>query len=89
MYTAFAELGEKAKDAELLIIGGGDDAYEAFLKKKVERLKLKNVVFAGFLNGEEKDKALASCSVLAMPSEFENLGNVILEGLQSEAENKI
>lgn len=78
---AFAELGEKAKDAELLIIGGGDDAYEAFLKKKVERLKLKNVVFAGFLNGEEKDKALASCSVLAMPSEFENLGNVILEGL--------
>lgn len=78
---AFAELGEKAKDAELLIIGGGDDAYEAFLKKKVERLKLKNVVFAGFLNGEEKDKALASCSVLAMPSEFENLGTVILEGL--------
>ena len=78
---AFAELGEKAKDAELLIIGGGDDAYEAYLKKEVERLKLKNVVFAGFLNGEEKDKALASCSVLAMPSEFENLGNVILEGL--------
>lgn len=78
---AFAELGEKAKDAELLIIGGGDDAYEDYLKKEVERLKLKNVVFAGFLNGEEKDKALASCSVLAMPSEFENLGNVILEGL--------
>ena len=25
--------------------------------------------------------AIASCSVLAMPSEFENLGNVILEGL--------
>lgn len=78
---AFAELGEKAKNAELLIIGGGDEAYESFLKKEVERLKLKNVVFAGFLNGEEKDKALASCSVLAMPSEFENLGNVILEGL--------
>ena len=33
------------------------------------------------LHLEEKDKALASCSVLAMPSEFENLGNVILEGL--------
>lgn len=78
---AFADLGEKAKDAELLIIGGGDEAYEAFLKQEVERLHLHNVVFAGFLNGEEKDKALASCSVLAMPSEFENLGNVILEGL--------
>lgn len=78
---AFAALGEKAKDAELLIIGGGDVAYETFLKKEVERLHLDNVRFAGFLNGEEKDIALASCSVLAMPSEFENLGNVVLEGL--------
>lgn len=81
LIRAFADLGEKAKDAELLIIGGGDNVYESFLKHEVERLKLSNVVFAGFLNGEEKDKALASCSVLAMPSEFENLGNVILEGL--------
>lgn len=78
---AFAELGEDAKNAELLIIGGGDNQYESFLKAEVKRLGLNNVVFAGFLNGEEKDKALASCSVLAMPSEFENLGNVILEGL--------
>ncbi|MGN1375572.1 MAG: glycosyltransferase [Prevotella sp.] len=78
---AFAELGNAAKDAELLIIGGGDAQYENFLKKEVKRLSLNNVVFTGFLNGEEKDKALASCSVLAMPSEFENLGNVILEGL--------
>lgn len=81
LIRAFAALGEKAKAAELLIIGGGDEAYESFLKQEVERLHLRNVVFVGFLNGEEKDKALASCSVLAMPSEFENLGNVILEGL--------
>lgn len=78
---AFAELGEDAQYAELLIIGGGDEAYEHFLKDEVERLGLKNVRFVGFLSGEEKDKAIASCSVLAMPSEFENLGNVILEGL--------
>ena len=78
---AFAELGEEAQHAELLIIGGGDEAYERFLKDEVERLGLKNVRFVGFLSGEEKDRAIASCSVLAMPSEFENLGNVILEGL--------
>lgn len=78
---AFAELADKAKNAELLIIGGGDAAYETFLKQEVERLRLRNVTFTGFLNGEEKDKALASCSILAMPSEFENLGNVVLEGL--------
>ena len=78
---AFVELGEEAQHAELLIIGGGDETYEHFLKTEVERLGLKNVRFVGFLSGEEKDKAIASCSVLAMPSEFENLGNVILEGL--------
>ena len=78
---AFAELGEEVQHAELLIIGGGDEAYEHFLKDEVERLGLKNVRFVGFLSGEEKDRAIASCSVLAMPSEFENLGNVILEGL--------
>lgn len=81
---AFAELGEKAKDAELLIIGGGDAEYEQFLKDEVERLNLKNVRFTGFLSGEEKDKAIASCSVIANPSDFENLGMVILEGLVRE-----
>lgn len=81
LIRAFAQLGEKASGAELLIIGGGDRDYEQYLKDEVKRLSLNNVRFAGFLNGNEKDEALASCSVLAMPSEFENLGNVILEGL--------
>ena len=81
LITAFHELGNEAKDAELLIIGGGDIDYEQELKKLVAEYHLNNVRFTGFLNGEDKDKALASCSVLAMPSEFENLGNVVLEGL--------
>ena len=78
---AFAELGGKAKEAELLIIGGGDAGYEAFLKAEVVRLALRNVRFTGFLSGKEKDEAMASLSVLAMPSEFENQGNAVLEGL--------
>ena len=78
---AFAELGKEAENAELLIIGGGDEEYEKFLRSETARLSLKNVRFAGFLSGDKKDAAIASCSVLAMPSEFENLGNVILEGL--------
>jgi glycosyltransferase involved in cell wall biosynthesis len=78
---AFAAMGEQAREAELLIIGGGDADYEAFLRQEVARLGLRNVRFAGFLSGADKDRALASCSVLAMPSEFENLGNVVLEGL--------
>lgn len=81
LIRAFAMLGNIVQNAELLIIGGGDEKYEQFLKSEVSRLGLKNVHFTGFLSGEEKEKALSLCSVLAMPSEFENLGNVILEGL--------
>lgn len=80
IYT-FSTLSSETEKAELLIIGGGDEQYERFLKSEVQRLNLKNVRFTGFLSGNEKDKAIASVSVLAMPSEFENLGNVILEGL--------
>lgn len=79
---AWSELGDKVKDnAELLIIGGGDEEYMAFLKKEVARLNLSNVRFTGFISGQEKENALSSLSVLAMPSEFENFGNVIVEGL--------
>ncbi len=51
------------------------------MKEEAQRLNLTNVRFLGFLSGEEKDKALASASVVAMPSEFENFGNVVPEGL--------
>lgn len=78
---AWAVLGTKAKDGELLIIGGGDEQYMSFLKSEVARLNLSNVRFTGFISGKEKEDALASLSVLAMPSEFENFGNVIVEGL--------
>lgn len=78
---AWSELGDKVKDAELLIIGGGDDEYMSFLKGEVARLHLDNVRFTCFISGQEKEEALASLSVLAMPSEFENFGNVIVEGL--------
>lgn len=78
---AFHELKNNISNAELIIIGGGDIHYEKFLKNEVKRLGLNNVKFLGFLSGDKKDEAISSLSVLAMPSEFENLGNVILEGL--------
>lgn len=78
---AWKTLGNQTSNAELLIIGGGDNVYEDFLKKETEKLELQNVRFTGFLSGKDKEEAIASLSVLAMPSEFENFGNVILEGL--------
>ena len=78
---AFAALRDMASKAELWIIGGGDANYEQFLKAEAKRLELDNVRFTGFQSGAAKDAALASLSVLAMPSEFENFGMVIAEGL--------
>lgn len=81
LIRAFAELGDVAQNAELLIIGNCGDEYEQQLHKEAEQLGVKNIRFAGFLSGIEKDDAIASMSVLVNPSDFENLGNVILEGL--------
>ncbi len=78
---AFGNSSAWPVDAELYIVGGGDEAYERFLKLETRRLGLTNVVFTGFLTGERKEEILQQSHVLVMPSEFENFGNVILEGL--------
>ena len=78
---AFDALRDKLSDSELVIIGGDVPEYEEFLTKEVGRLKLKNVRFAGFLKGKEKDEAICSLSYLMVPSDFENFGNIVTEAL--------
>lgn len=69
-------------DTELLIIGGGDEKYEDFLRKEISRLNLNNQVhFTGFLSGKEKEDAIDSLSLLVVPSDFENFGNIVTEAL--------
>ncbi|NDW09011.1 glycosyltransferase [Dysgonomonas sp. 520] len=75
------KLRDSIADAELVIIGGGDDAYLDFLKSEVKRLGLNNVVFTGFLSGEAKNKAINSLSYLAVPSDFESFGMIVPEAL--------
>lgn len=78
---AFDALRNVLNDVELLIIGADDGEYEHFLQDEVKRLGLKNVRFAGFLTGQEKDDAICSLSYLAVPSDFENFGNIVTEAL--------
>lgn len=82
LIEAVSTLIKKYNNIELVIIGSGDDVYENELKSLAKNLNVyDNVKFCGFLTGEEKEKTLNSLSLLVMPSEFENFGNVILEGL--------
>ena len=69
-------------NAHLIIIGGNDEVYEQFLRNEASRLGLcDRVEFAGFLVGEAKADAIRSLSVLAVPSDFENFGNIVTEAL--------
>lgn len=81
LINAFAENRELFEKCELKIIGADVESYEQFLKAEVKRLELKNVTFTGFLTGDKKDKAIRSLSCLALPSDFENFGNVVIEAL--------
>ena len=67
--------------SQLQIIGSGDVGYEEFLRQECRRLDLRNVGFSGFLHGEEKRSELRRLSVLVVPSDYENFGNVVVEAL--------
>lgn len=76
-------VSDKLRDLnfELVIIGDGDFMYMQYLKEEVDRLKLKNIVFTGFLSGEDKERALGLLTYLIVPSDFENFGNIVTESL--------
>lgn len=77
---ALLSLEEQAK-CELVIMGNGDPAYEAFLHERAAQLQVLNVRFIGFVEGIEKEKQLASLHVLFVPSDFENFGMIVAEAL--------
>jgi glycosyltransferase involved in cell wall biosynthesis len=78
---AWHQLRNDVNHGELVIIGDGDKQYLDFLKQESKRLQLNNVVFTGFLSGNEKEKTLNSLSFLVVPSDFENFGNIVTEAL--------
>lgn len=67
--------------SELVIVGDGDKAFVDDLKKILFDLKISNVLFTGFLQGEEKRQMLSSLKYLILPSKSENFGMVVPEAL--------
>lgn len=82
LIDAFANLTEEERNqCELVIIGSGEHDYEMSLQSKVSQLKIQNIRFLGFVEGEEKLKQLARLSALFVPSDYENFGMIISETL--------
>lgn len=79
--AAWAKLGDKTREAELVVIGGGDDVYMAELKLYVAEHHLKNVSFTGFLTGNELKAEVHKLDVHLLVSNSENFGMVVPEAL--------
>jgi glycosyltransferase involved in cell wall biosynthesis len=77
-------LARKGLAFRLVVAGGGDDVYRDELARRQEAAGLGGKVdWLGMVDGEDKWRALADASVLALPSHMESFGNVVLEALAS------
>jgi glycosyltransferase involved in cell wall biosynthesis len=65
-------------DARLIVAGRDDEGYAATLPRS------DRVTFIGEVGGAEKERLLATATMLVLPSLSENFGNVVLEALAHE-----
>ena len=84
LLKAWKLLGEKTRNAELLLIGGGAESYEKELHQMAALCPNRNIRFCGFVDGKEKYHLLASLTALCVPSLQENFGMTVLESLAME-----
>lgn len=81
LLEAFKEVKKKIPDAKLVYVGPDEKEYDGLeftpkLKEKVKNENIKDVYFLGPLYGKDKINALRACSILCLPSSFENFGQV-------------
>jgi glycosyltransferase involved in cell wall biosynthesis len=81
LIIAFSKIDDR-NSFRLVIAGSGSAQYTQELKALCrERGVEKDVDFIGHVQGDEKQKCLASAHVLILPSQSENFGNVVVEAL--------
>jgi glycosyltransferase involved in cell wall biosynthesis len=82
LFEAFARVRQQCPDALLVLAGTGDPALIATLKTTADHLGIAaDVVWAGFLTGDDKWSALTSADVFVLPSYSENFGIALVEAL--------
>ncbi len=82
LFAAFARVRTACPGALLVLAGTGDPELVASLKSDADRLGIAaDVVWAGFLTGEDKWAALGAADVFVLPSYSENFGIALVEAL--------
>jgi glycosyltransferase involved in cell wall biosynthesis len=75
LLRAFPSVKARFPQSLLVIAGGGDPDYEARLRAEARNLKIDDdVLWTGFLSGEDKPAAFAAATVFVLPSYSENFG---------------
>jgi glycosyltransferase involved in cell wall biosynthesis len=82
LLAAFARLAHREKRLALVVAGSGSSDFELSLHQKALSLGIQDdVLWAGFLEGEEKLSALAEADVFVLPSYSENFGIAVVEAM--------
>jgi glycosyltransferase involved in cell wall biosynthesis len=82
LLTAFASVRQQLTQATLVIAGTGDPGFVADLKARASSLGIvSDVLWAGFLEGDAKQAALADSDIFVLPSYSENFGIAAAEGM--------
>ncbi|WP_040281395.1 glycosyltransferase [Psychroserpens damuponensis] len=84
LIEAWAASKAMTQDAELVIIGDGDQVYVDQLKTLIKTHNLENITFTGFLSGQAQEDIMQKLSYLVLPSKSENFGMVVPEALARE-----
>ncbi|HEX5397665.1 MAG TPA: glycosyltransferase [Verrucomicrobiae bacterium] len=81
LIEAFAKM-RNSKGGLLVIVGDGEASYEQSLREQAKRLGVaEDILWAGFLAGEEKLSVLSAASIFVLPSRSENFGIALVEAL--------
>jgi glycosyltransferase involved in cell wall biosynthesis len=79
---AFATVRREVSNIALVVVGNGDDAFVAELKADAETRGIaEDVLWTGFLAGEDKASALAAAEIYALPSYSENFSIAVAEAM--------
>jgi glycosyltransferase involved in cell wall biosynthesis len=82
LLPAFAAVRARYPQVMLVVAGSGEHAFTARLQREAARLGIAaDILWTGFLSGEEKWAALADADIFVLPSYSENFGVAVVEAM--------
>jgi glycosyltransferase involved in cell wall biosynthesis len=86
LLQAFARVRQQYPDSTLVVAGSGEVPFVSRVREQAARLGLaSDVVWAGFLTGDDKWAALADADIFVLPSYSENFGVAVVEAMSCGA----